>query len=109
MKTNQYLAAAIVLGGAICGTFIGGGVVAAAEPLLMFRPSYICSCPPPYCKKIAPPITSVPPARCCDDYCKKPLPWWCVPSARLCDDYCKKPEPHCLPPQACRTCPNCGR
>ncbi|MCE9604224.1 MAG: hypothetical protein K8U03_04890 [Planctomycetia bacterium] len=86
-----------------------GSVAAAGESWLPFLPSYICPCPEPYCKKPAPPLVCLPPARCCDTYCKKPLPMWCRPKACCPDDYCPKPEPCCLPPLPCKGCSHCRR
>jgi hypothetical protein len=46
------------------------------------------------------------PCRCCDDYCRKPMP--CIPCVRLgtCpDNYCRKPMP-CVTCPARSCCPN---
>lgn len=127
--TSRKLAAALIAGGAIVRLLFSVATADATEPMTLaaqtvsaetparvppavspiFRPGYICPCPTPYCKKTAPSVVCLPPASCCDDYCKKPLPWWCVPCAQLCDDYCKKPEPHYLPPAPCGKFPNCRR
>ena len=53
---------------------------------------------------------------CCDDYCRKPLPWACPVCKFCCDDYCRKPLPCAYPlckfccDDYCRKClpPVCG-
>lgn len=113
---------AMSVGAVLCGVGLFGDVCAAGEPAVVapaasapaplimrpaaFVPSFLCPCPTPYGKKALPAVPCLPPARCYDDYRKKPMPWWCTPSARLCDDYCKKPEPRRLPPAPCAECPN---
>lgn len=122
LRIARIVCGAILMGAMHCDVGRFGEVCAAREPAIVapaadgpaplilrptaFVPSFLCPCPTPYCKKALPAVPCLPPARCCDDYCRKPTPWWCTPSARLCDDYCKKPEPRRLPPAPCAECPN---